>query len=118
MLYLFGVRQVTNSLGAYEEVVRIAVAFHGVGQYALDSSAVELDEVVGGDGITAAYDGTGASAGVLDITAYGGPGSSLEGTVRFDARRHRSASSPIIRFEDGRFRVSVVLLSASSLAAP
>ncbi|MDB4889684.1 MAG: hypothetical protein JWL61_1539 [Gemmatimonadetes bacterium] len=117
-LYLFGNRPVTNSLGSYEEVVRVRVAFHGVGQYPLDSAAVELLEIIGGDGISGSFTGTSSSVGVLDVTAYGGPSGDIQGTVQFDARRARSASSPIIRFENGRFRATVVAASLSDRVVP
>jgi hypothetical protein len=93
--------------GIYEEVVRIRVRFQGVGHYVLDSTAVEITEVVGGDVAFGSYSGVGSSVGALDVTAYGGPGGIVDGTVRFDVRRARSPSSPILPFENGQFRATV-----------
>jgi hypothetical protein len=105
-LYVSGVRTVTDGNGSYEEAVQVRVAFHGVGRYVLDSAAVSMLEIVGGDGVFGSYYGVGANAGVLDVTTYGGPGATVEGTVRFDARRSRT-SNPIYHFDDGRFSASV-----------
>lgn len=107
-LYVSGVRTVTEGNGSYEEAVQVRVAFHGVGQYVLDSTAVSMLEIVGGDGIFGSYYGIGANAGVLNVTTYDGPGGTVEGTVRFDARRSRT-SNPIYHFDNGRFRASVVV---------
>jgi len=109
-LFIFGVREVheVTSAGVYEEAVRIRVPFQGVGHYALDSTAVEIQEIVGGDVVSVSYSGVGSSVGALDVTAYGGPGGNVDGTVHFDVRRARSPSSPILPFENGQFRASVL----------
>lgn len=104
-LYVFGKRRV--DLGQ-DEVVRLRVAFHGVGTYALTADDVSLDQVLGGDVLTASYQGSGPTAGTLEITSYG-PGGAVEGTFTFEARQARTTSAPVVRFEDGRFRAPIVI---------
>ena len=89
--------------------MQIRIAFHGVGSYVLHSTAVDILQIVGGDGIFGSYQGIGSKAGVLEITAYGGPGGNIDETVRFDARNARVASTPILHFENGRFHALVEL---------
>jgi hypothetical protein len=104
-LFLFGAQPV-NAGYMPLEVVRISVDFHGVGTYVLDSTSVTFEELIGGDVVGAAYSGVGPGAGVLEVTSYGGLWGTIEGTVRFDARLTRNASSPTIRFENGHFRAT------------
>jgi hypothetical protein len=99
-----------NAQIAPREMIHIRVPFRGTGTYALDASAVELWELLGGDVLTASYGGVGTPAGTLEITSYGGPGGVVEGTVSFVARStspHAARGTGTVRFERGRFRAPV-----------
>jgi hypothetical protein len=105
-LYLWGGYPV-DTMYVTQELVRARVAFHGVGTYVLDGSAVGFQELIGGDVLGAEYEGTSTGAGILEITSYGGPNGVIEGTLTFDAFRVGSFTRPLIRFANGRFRASV-----------
>ena len=108
-LYVTGVSPV-NAGPMPAEVISLRVPFHGAGSYALDASAVDVRELLGGDVITASYAGSGTPAGTLEITSYGGPGGTIEGRVSFVVRssgEFASRGTGPIQFEDGHFRAQV-----------
>jgi hypothetical protein len=99
-LLVFGVRP--------NEVLSLRIPIVGVGTYLLGPQQVQLLVLTGGDVVETTYTGIGPTAGVVEITSYGGPGGVVEGTVSFEARITRAGTfGPPVRFEEGQFRAVV-----------
>ena len=87
----------------------IRVALAGPGVYALDSSQVDLYELLGGDGVVGSHAGSRPVPGEFVVTEFDGPGTRLRGTVRFWLTPSR-ASMPVSEPQlfEGELTVRVV----------
>jgi hypothetical protein len=93
--------------GAYsEEVLSVRVVFRGPGTYPLGPEDVYFLELVGGDVVSAEYNGWGTPAGVLRITRFDGVGGVIEGELEFRATTQSTFASYGLtaRLNDGKFR--------------
>jgi hypothetical protein len=109
VLYVGGSRPRGADTWGVDERLSAQVVFSGPGLYTLGSNDVSFLELVGGDGISAEYKGSGEPAGVLNVTRYDQSTGMIEGELRFSAATNSPYASygSTAQFEDGRFRAVV-----------
>jgi hypothetical protein len=108
-LYVYGTRPRGRNAWGADESLSASVAFSGPGIYGLAADDVYFLELVGGDVVSAEYNGSGEPAGSLRITRFDGPGGIVEGELSFRATTTSQFASygPTARLDDGKFSAIV-----------
>ncbi|MFN2397858.1 MAG: hypothetical protein ABR543_04340 [Gemmatimonadaceae bacterium] len=104
-LFVFGSRPI----GGNDEAVQLRIILHGPGPYDLDAGDARLDELIGGDVVSASYQTAQPGAGHVILSSFSGGGEIVEGTFRFEARTTSPYGSygTTGRFEEGQFSAKV-----------
>jgi hypothetical protein len=109
-LYLYA-RAPGREQGRELSVSLTVPGFTGAGRYAVGAREARLLETIGGDALWAAYESAGAGGGTVVVGRYDAASGELAGTVAFTAARsaryNPGSFGDAVRFEDGRFRVTV-----------
>jgi hypothetical protein len=87
----------------------VLVPFTGPGRYPLNREAVAFWVLVGGDVVSAEYNGHSQTAGTLQVELYSATDEVISGTVAFDAEAGTPVQpyGPSARFTSGHFRARV-----------
>lgn len=108
-LYISGSHPV-GALSLVEQYISVRVGTTTPGTYALDTDAVDVVDLVGGDVVSSTYVGSRPGPGTIEITRYDDEAGIVEGRLSFEAQSSSADApyGPTARFENGRFRAAII----------